>query len=138
MGSPSIENGGIPIDLGERWLGERGWTPPAQGLPTHPCGQLISVPLWGWLADHWGRRPVLILGLLGIIVFVACFGLSPSYEWALVARFLWGLGCGNTGVMKVCLAEGVLSETEPGFDSEGVDPILNSQVLRKAFLLHSL
>eukprot|EP00667_Euglena_gracilis_P022304 EG_transcript_24763 len=68
-------------------------------------GQLISVPLWGWLADHWGRRPVLILGLLGIIVFVACFGLSPSYEWALVARFLWGLGCGNTGVMKAYLSE---------------------------------
>uniref|UniRef100_A0A7S4FSX3 Major facilitator superfamily (MFS) profile domain-containing protein n=1 Tax=Eutreptiella gymnastica TaxID=73025 RepID=A0A7S4FSX3_9EUGL len=68
-------------------------------------GQLLSVPFWGWLADHWGRRPVLFFGLAGLITFSACFGLSPTYGWALVARFMWGLGCGNTAVIKAYVSE---------------------------------
>lgn len=77
-------------------------------------GQLLSVPLWGWLADHWGRRPVLLLGLVGLIVCVTAFGLSPTYRWALVARFMWGVGCGNTAVIKAYVTE-ITDATNVGF-----------------------
>lgn len=49
----------------------------------------------GWLA--WRVRE----SGPGGITFVTCFGLSPTYKWAVFARFMWGLGCGNTAVMKV-------------------------------------
>lgn len=68
-------------------------------------GQLMGAILWGILADSAGRRPVMMLGLIGTIVSCVVFGMSESYTVALVARFLWGLLNANIGVAKTMLAE---------------------------------
>ena len=63
--------------------------------------QIFSQPAWGVMADKIGRRPVLLMGITLLNISVAMFGLAPNYAWGLFARFLWGLGCGNTPVIKV-------------------------------------
>jgi MFS family permease len=65
------------------------------------CGNFI----WGLLADHFGRRSVLLAGLLGTAFSAALFGLSPYFWTAVLARFLWGFLNGNIGVGKTYMAE---------------------------------
>eukprot|EP00667_Euglena_gracilis_P006904 EG_transcript_6967 len=68
-------------------------------------GQFVGSPLWGWLSDRIGRRPVLIMGMVGLTLSVAGFGICPTYFWALLVRFIWGFGCGNTPVIKAYVTE---------------------------------
>lgn len=76
---------------------------------------------WGKMADIYGRRPVLILGGIGIIVSTLGasllspsalhlfqtigFGLSVNLLMAVVSRGLCGLLNGNIGVVKAYLGE---------------------------------
>ena len=49
-----------------------------------------SIP-WGWASDRFGRRPVLLCGLLGGLFSMALFGLSKNLAWAICSRALCGL-----------------------------------------------
>src|SRR5207237_6589198 len=31
-----------------------------------PVGSLVGAPLGGWLSDRWGRRPVIVVSLIGL------------------------------------------------------------------------
>jgi len=68
-------------------------------------GQLLGAVAWGAMADRYGRRPVMLAGLVGTIVSAMAFGLAESYSFALGARLLWGLLNANIGVSKTMLAE---------------------------------
>lgn len=47
--------------------------------------QAIMVPIWGHMADKWGRRPILILGAIGAIAaIIAYFPLMSAGSAALV------------------------------------------------------
>jgi MFS family permease len=54
-------------------------------------GRFISSPFWGYLCDKWGRKPVLMLGILCTSILSVLFGMSTSFVWALTTRFLQGL-----------------------------------------------
>src|SRR5438270_8885697 len=43
--------------------------------------QFIFAPMWGRISDRHGRRPFLLLGLAGSVVFYALFGFASA--WAL-------------------------------------------------------
>jgi len=64
------------------------------------AGQLFGAIIWGWMSDIYGRRSVMLCGLVGTLLFVVAFGLSTTYEAALFCRFMWGLLNGNVGVAK--------------------------------------
>ena len=49
--------------------------------------QAMTVLHWSRLSDRVGRKPVILIGLMGISVSMWSFGLSKSY-WALVIRFV--------------------------------------------------
>jgi MFS family permease len=51
----------------------------------HYAAEAVTVLQWSRLSDHIGRKPVLLLGLLGTVVSTVLFGLSRSL-WALVLR----------------------------------------------------
>eukprot|EP00667_Euglena_gracilis_P003261 EG_transcript_3272 len=68
-------------------------------------GQFLGAYLWGAAADRFGRRPVMLFGMLGTLLSMVLFGLSNTFWLALVARFLGGFLNGNTGVCKVYLSE---------------------------------
>ncbi|KAJ1766272.1 hypothetical protein IW138_005976 [Coemansia sp. RSA 986] len=68
------------------------------------CKAATSVH-WGILSDRIGRRPVILIGLLGNLLTFVLFGVSKSFTWALVARSLNGLFTGNTIAIKSVIAE---------------------------------
>lgn len=51
----------------------------------------MFAPLWGKLSDRKGRRPVMLLGLVGFAVTVALFVIADSLVLLYVSRFLSGL-----------------------------------------------
>ncbi|XP_039847064.1 probable peptide/nitrate transporter At3g43790 isoform X1 [Panicum virgatum] len=68
-------------------------------------GRAISSTEWGIVADKHGRKPVIILTLVSIIVFNTLFGLSLNYWMALTTRCLLGVMCGYLGPIKAYATE---------------------------------
>ncbi|OCH84812.1 MFS general substrate transporter [Obba rivulosa] len=67
--------------------------------------EAICVLQWGRLSDRFGRKPILLSGLVGLIISVVGFGLSKNY-WALVlSRCAEGALNGNIGVSKSMMTE---------------------------------
>ncbi|RKP14937.1 major facilitator superfamily domain-containing protein [Piptocephalis cylindrospora] len=67
--------------------------------------QMFSGLPWGALSDRIGRRPVILMGLMGTTLSMLLFGLSHSLVWAISTRIMCGLLNGNVGVVKSALAE---------------------------------
>jgi len=60
--------------------------------------ECLTVIQWGYLSDRFGRRPVLLIGPLGLSISMLMFGLSTTF-WPLVFfRCLQGTFNGNIGV----------------------------------------
>jgi multidrug resistance protein len=67
--------------------------------------QLVAVPLWGGLSDRFGRRPVLIVGLVGSTASYVLFAVAHSY-WALLAsRIVAGAMGATIGVAQAYIAD---------------------------------
>ncbi|KIK71431.1 hypothetical protein GYMLUDRAFT_235750 [Collybiopsis luxurians FD-317 M1] len=67
--------------------------------------ECLSVFHWGRASDAYGRRPVLLLGPLGLAVAMFGFGLSRSFWSMVVFRAAQGIFNGNIGVSRTILAE---------------------------------
>ncbi|KAJ3729612.1 major facilitator superfamily domain-containing protein [Lentinula raphanica] len=55
----------------------------------------LTTMLWGRASDRYGRRPVLLLGPLGLAVATSLFGLSTNYWTLIMFRSLQGVFNGN-------------------------------------------
>ncbi|KAL4074787.1 major facilitator superfamily domain-containing protein [Scleroderma yunnanense] len=67
--------------------------------------QALTTLHWSRLSDHVGRKPVLLIGLVGLSISNVCFGLSTTF-WTIVAsRCIAGALNGNVGVMKSAIAD---------------------------------
>jgi multidrug resistance protein len=53
--------------------------------------QLIFAPIWGRLSDRHGRKPAILLGLLGNAAALIWFGLAKDYTWLFIARSAAGI-----------------------------------------------
>ena len=53
--------------------------------------QLIFAPIWGRLSDEHGRKPAILLGLLGNAVALGAFGIAKSYIFLFLARSAAGI-----------------------------------------------
>ncbi|KAF7716093.1 MFS-type transporter [Penicillium ucsense] len=60
---------------------------------------------WGRMSDRIGRKPVLVMGLVGTAISMVAFGFAPNLATAMVARALGGLLNGNIGVLQTTVAE---------------------------------
>ncbi|MCJ1479540.1 hypothetical protein MMC13_008226 [Lambiella insularis] len=63
-----------------------------------------SMP-WAWGADRWGRKWVIVIGLVGSIVSNLGFGFARSIPALMLWRFIAGVANGNIGVMRTMTAE---------------------------------
>ncbi len=57
----------------------------------YPLFQLIFVIFWGKLSDRYGRKPIIIIGLIGFIVMQLLTGLATSLTMLYIARILGGI-----------------------------------------------
>ena len=53
--------------------------------------QLLFAPIWGRLSDKHGRKPAILLGLLGNAAALVGFGLAKDYVWLFIARSAAGI-----------------------------------------------
>ncbi|KAF8840906.1 MFS general substrate transporter [Paxillus ammoniavirescens] len=67
--------------------------------------QALTVLQWSRVSDHVGRKPVLLLGTLGLCISMLCFGLSRTFWGLVLSRCVTGALNGNVGVMKSMLGE---------------------------------
>lgn len=84
----------------------------AQGrlFPASFSGFVIGVLLCGWLSDRWGRKRVMLLGMVGYAVGLALFGVLPWFGAALAATVLIGAGSGAMEVAASALATDLYPE----------------------------
>jgi MFS family permease len=82
--------------------------------------QFIFAPLWGRVSDRIGRRPILLLGLAGSVIFYGLFavasevGLGPQKAagLGLVLLFSARLGAGVAGA-TIATAQAVIADCTP-------------------------
>ncbi len=80
--------------------------------------QFIFAPIWGRVSDRVGRRPILLLGLAGSVIFYALFGFGsdlPAAEWAglaLTLLFIARAGAGVAGA-TIATAQAVIADCTP-------------------------
>ncbi|XP_057851931.2 protein ZINC INDUCED FACILITATOR-LIKE 1-like [Cryptomeria japonica] len=68
-------------------------------------GRFLFSVVWGVAADRYGRKPVIIIGAISIIVLNTLFGLSVNYWMAISTRFLLGSFNGLIGTIKAYAIE---------------------------------
>lgn len=71
--------------------------------------QFLCAPLWGRLSDRIGRRPVLLIGLAGSVVFYAIFGVATIWQ-SLPLLFVSRIGAGIAGA-TISTAQAYIADT---------------------------
>ena len=70
--------------------------------------QFIFAPIWGRVSDRVGRRPILLVGLVGSVAFYALFGyasdLPETAAWAGLALMLLFISRAGAGVAGATIA----------------------------------
>ena len=58
---------------------------------SYALASVVTAPFWGRFSDRYGRRPALLLGLVGFSLAFGLFGLGTSFWQLLGARLLGGV-----------------------------------------------
>ncbi|KAI1764590.1 MFS general substrate transporter [Hypoxylon sp. FL1150] len=67
--------------------------------------QMLVMMLWGRASDHFGRKPVLVLSLIGIAASTSVFGLARSLWQMIVLRCVAGVFAGTIVTIRTMIAE---------------------------------
>ena len=57
----------------------------------YPLFQLLFVVVWGKLSDKYGRKPIIIIGLVGFVIMQLLTGLATSLTMLYAARIFGGI-----------------------------------------------
>ncbi|HYT90052.1 MAG TPA: MFS transporter [Gemmataceae bacterium] len=79
--------------------------------------QFLFAPVWGRLSDRHGRRPILLVGLTGSVVFYTLFGVAlglsgTNPSLALTLIFVSRVGAGIAGA-TIGTAQAVIADSTP-------------------------
>jgi DHA1 family tetracycline resistance protein-like MFS transporter len=64
-------------------------------VATYSVGQMISTPIWGRMSDRYGRKPILVLSLIGSVISYIGLALATDLWMLGLARAFGGLMAGN-------------------------------------------
>jgi len=77
-------------------------------VATYAFAALAMSPLWGRASDRYGRRPMILIGLLAAGIAYVLFGLADTLWLLFASRFVQGAGSGGiTGVVQAYVADSV-------------------------------
>ena len=98
---------GIIIPLLPFYAEQFGASPVVIGLlfASFSVAQLIAAPLLGEWSDRWGRRPILILSLVGTAISFAMLAVAGSLTMLFAARIVDGLSGGNITTARAYIAD---------------------------------
>lgn len=98
---------GIIIPLGPYFATYVGAEPFEVGLlmTAFSLMQFLFNPFWGGLSDKYGRRPILLISLLGASFSYLIFAFSQSYTQLLIARALAGFFGANISTAMAYVAD---------------------------------
>lgn len=74
--------------------------------------QMVLMILWGRAADRFGRKPVLVLSLLGVSLATVLFGLAQTIWQMVLFRCLAGVFAGTIVTIRTMLSEVSASKTQ--------------------------
>lgn len=77
----------------------------------YSAAQFIGAPIMGALSDRYGRRPILLLTLLGSAASMTCAGLSTSLTQLTLARLVAGLCGGSIAAAQAFIADVTTADT---------------------------
>lgn len=94
-------------------FGASGWT---VGLlvTVYSVAQFFMAPIWGRLSDRYGRRPILLLGLLGSALSYLVFAWAGTLFWLFASRVLAGIGGSTIPVAEAYIADVTPPEKRAG------------------------
>ena len=67
--------------------------------------QFISGPVLGLLSDRFGRRPVLLISILGLTIDFLVMAFAPSVTWLLIGRVFNGLTAASFSTANAYVAD---------------------------------
>ena len=70
----------------------------------HGGAMFFSSPLWGIVADRWGRKPMVLRAMLGSAVVLGVIGLAPNIYYIVGLRFIQGLLSGTVAAASALVA----------------------------------
>jgi len=81
---------------------------------SYSIAQLFFAPIWGRLSDRFGRRRILIIGLVGSAASYLVFAFAGSIAILLLSRILAGVGGANISVAQAYVADVTSPEERSG------------------------
>ena len=74
-------------------------------MSVYALAAFLSAPILGSLSDHFGRRPILIISLLGSSIGYLIFGLGNSIWMLFLGRIIEGLTAGEISTLYAYFAD---------------------------------
>ncbi len=71
----------------------------------YALGLVLFLPLWGWISDRVGRRPVLLVSLLGTACSFVLLAVADTLTAVLIARFLGGFFGASIGTAQAYMTD---------------------------------
>ncbi len=74
-------------------------------MASYSLAQFIFSPIWGRLSDRIGRRPIILISLIGSSTGYLLFALADSMTMLFVARIIAGCASGNISAAQAIVAD---------------------------------
>ncbi len=91
---------------GARWVG---WLEASWALT-----QFFAAPFLGLLSDRFGRRPVILISLFGLVIDLVITAIAPDLWWLLAARAVCGLTTATPAAASAYVADVTPPESRAG------------------------
>jgi DHA1 family tetracycline resistance protein-like MFS transporter len=98
-------------------------------LAIYALTQLLFLPAWGWFSDRFGRRPVILVSLIGTAASFILLALADDLGTVYLSRILSGFFAASVGTAQAVITD----VTPPAKRAEGMGKI--GAALGVAFVL---